>query len=205
MSLDQIELIAHPSLSFGVLNQVLQQKHNWISTQWNKLRVQYETAEPYPSCVYLSGLPMPVLVQVGDKNEAVVNDQGMYVIALSLEDKVSICQSVIQCLQSEAKHRFTERAAVFAAQATVWYASLRVSSARTHWGSCSASGNIRINWRLVQAPNFVLDYVIAHELAHLLHANHSKQFWAETARLYPAWQRARTWLRSHGHTLFILG
>ena len=71
--------------------------------------------------------------------------------------------------------------------------------------SCSASGTIRLNWRLVQAPPQVLDYVLAHELAHLVHMNHSAAFWAEVARLEPDWQQARLWLKTHGTTLFSLG
>ena len=79
---------------------------------------------------------------------------------------------------------------------------LQLSSARTRWGSCTAAGVIRLNWRLLQAPPAVLDYVMAHELAHLEHMNHSPAFWAETARLYPDWQTARRWLKQHGAELF---
>ncbi|WP_280954948.1 M48 family metallopeptidase [Paludibacterium denitrificans] len=84
-------------------------------------------------------------------------------------------------------------------------ASLALSSARTRWGSCTSAGVIRLNWRLVQAPPDILDYVVAHELAHLVHMNHSAAFWSETARLFPDWQRARLWLKQHGSTLFRFG
>lgn len=84
-------------------------------------------------------------------------------------------------------------------------ASLSLSSARTRWGSCSASGAIRLNWRLVQAPPHILDYVLAHELAHLVHMNHSAAFWSETERLFPHWRTARQWLKQHGDTLFAFG
>jgi len=80
-----------------------------------------------------------------------------------------------------------------------------ISSTSGGWGSCSSQGVVRLNWRLVQAPPAILDYVIAHELAHLLHMNHSKAFWAEVERLYPGWQGARQWLKQHGDSLFRHG
>lgn len=73
-----------------------------------------------------------------------------------------------------------------------------VRAQRTRWGSCSRRGVISLNWRLVQTPNFVRDYVILHELAHLRHLNHSARFWAEVARLCPEHARAEAWLKQHG-------
>ncbi|MDR1789202.1 MAG: M48 family metallopeptidase [Opitutaceae bacterium] len=73
--------------------------------------------------------------------------------------------------------------------------AVHVRAQRTRWGSCSARGAISLNWRLVMAPDWVRDYVICHELAHLRHMNHSNAFWAETERLFPRWREAERWLR----------
>ena len=70
-----------------------------------------------------------------------------------------------------------------------------LSSARTRWGSCGADGAIRLNWRLMHFPPDIVDYVIAHELAHLRELNHGPQFWSTVGELFPDWQRARAWLR----------
>ena len=75
-------------------------------------------------------------------------------------------------------------------------ASVRVRNQRTRWGSCSPSGRISLNWRLVQVPPAVRDYVLLHELTHLRHLNHSARFWRELARLCPHHAEARSWLRS---------
>lgn len=72
---------------------------------------------------------------------------------------------------------------------------------RSRWGSCSAAGAIMYSWRLVMAPPAVLDYVAAHEVAHLVEMNHSAAFWAVVARLCPDWRRHRAWLRSEGQAL----
>lgn len=78
---------------------------------------------------------------------------------------------------------------------------LALSSARSRWGSCSASGGVRLNWRLMQAPPAVIDYVVIHELAHLAELNHSPRFWAIVAAHCPDWKVRRDWLKQHGNRL----
>lgn len=77
-----------------------------------------------------------------------------------------------------------------------------LSDAQTQWGSCTRSGHIRLNWRLVQAPLALIDYVAAHELAHLVHLNHSSAFWAQVAALCPEAFSRRVTLRKLSTTLF---
>lgn len=84
-------------------------------------------------------------------------------------------------------------------------ASIAVRDTRSRWGSCTGKGDIMLSWRLIAAPEDVLHYVVAHEMAHLIHMNHSRAFWAEVARLMPGWQPARDWLKSHGGALHALG
>ena len=80
---------------------------------------------------------------------------------------------------------------------------VRISSARTRWGSCSGKGNLNFTYRLSMAPLPVIGYVVAHELAHLMVPNHSKAFWAEVARIYPDYQKSRAWLKQHGFLLTL--
>jgi predicted metal-dependent hydrolase len=76
-----------------------------------------------------------------------------------------------------------------------------VRNQRSRWGSCSRRGTISLNWRLVQAPLFVRDYIILHELAHVKEMNHSRRFWREVARLCPDFAEAERWLRRHSSLL----
>jgi predicted metal-dependent hydrolase len=76
--------------------------------------------------------------------------------------------------------------------------ALSLRDTRSRWGSCTHDGRLMFSWRLAMAPPEVLDYVAAHEVAHLAHMDHSPAFWAATARLMPDYARHRAWLRAHG-------
>ena len=76
-----------------------------------------------------------------------------------------------------------------------------VRNQRSRWGSCSRRGTISLNWRLVQTPLFVRDYLVLHELAHLKEMNHSRRFWSEVARLCPDFREAERWLKQHSGLL----
>lgn len=76
-----------------------------------------------------------------------------------------------------------------------------VRNQRSRWGSCSRRGTVSLNWRLVQTPVLVRDYLIAHELAHLREMNHSRRFWRVVGQFFPAWREAELWLRRHGRDL----
>ena len=75
----------------------------------------------------------------------------------------------------------------------------------SRWGSCSSTGGLNFSWRLILAPPDILDYLAAHEVAHILHMNHSPMFWKVTRRLFPAADRAEAWLRAHGADLHRFG
>jgi predicted metal-dependent hydrolase len=104
-------------------------------------------------------------------------------------------------LRHQARALFAARLAHFAPQLGVAPPPLRLSSARTRWGSCSARGNIALNWRLLLMPPAIVDYVVCHELAHLKEMNHSPRFWSVVERLCPDWRARRLELRHLGRHL----
>lgn len=89
----------------------------------------------------------------------------------------------------------------FAAQHQLQVTRVTVRNQRSRWGSCSRRGRIFLNWRLVQAPIFVRDYIILHELAHLRQMNHSPRYWAEVERMCPGYEEAERWLKNHSALL----
>lgn len=104
--------------------------------------------------------------------------------------------------QRQARVLLAERLAHHAARAGLAMPPLRLSNARTRWGSLSAKGMVSLNWRLLKAPVEAIDYVICHELAHFRQRNHSSAFWREVAVLYPGWEKIRGELRQNGRLYF---
>jgi predicted metal-dependent hydrolase len=101
-------------------------------------------------------------------------------------------------MKALALDAFIERACLYAARMGVTFRKIRLNSARTRWGSCGPQGNLSFNWRLIQAPTEVLDYVVVHELAHLTELNHSPRFWARVAAFCPEYRAAKRWLKENG-------
>lgn len=102
-----------------------------------------------------------------------------------------------RALRATAKRELPARLHALAAQHGYTVTAVSIRAQRTRWGSCSPTGRISLNWRLILLPADVADYVLLHELAHLRHLNHSTRFWQEVARICPWHHEARAWLRRH--------
>ncbi|MBL4639470.1 MAG: M48 family metallopeptidase [Kordiimonadaceae bacterium] len=104
--------------------------------------------------------------------------------------------------RAEAKNILTERADYHAEMLGARFERISIGDMKSRWGSCSSTGTLRFSWRLVLAPFEVLDYVAAHEVAHLLEMNHSDRFWAHVATCIPDHKARRRWLKTEGNALF---
>ena len=112
---------------------------------------------------------------------------------------------VTRFLKKEARKDIEAAVARHTATLDVKAARIQIKDTRSRWGSCTSDGRLSFSWRLICAPPDVLDYVAAHECAHLLEMNHSPRFWAHVARCVPDWNRHRKWLRAHGPGLQAIG
>jgi predicted metal-dependent hydrolase len=110
-------------------------------------------------------------------------------------------ETTLGWIKTAALALYRERATALARRGGMAVREVKLSSARTQWGSCTAGGRIRINWRLAHFALPYVDYVIAHELAHLVEMNHSRAFWRVVANMYPDHQTARAFLRRRGHLI----
>lgn len=104
-------------------------------------------------------------------------------------------QAVIQWYRREAEILFKQRVAHYVPLMEVNPRSIKLSSARTQWGSCTADGNVYLNWQLIKMPLTVVDYVVVHELAHLVEMNHSPAFWGVVKKACPEYLKLRRELR----------
>lgn len=134
-------------------------------------------------------------------NRGYWSDQELWLAARPDADLAALAR---RALQRRALEHFQPRLVDMAARIGREAPRLGISSARTRWGSCSLRSGIRLNWRLIHLAPATIDYVIAHEVAHLVEMNHSPRFWQLVERLYPDWRRARSELKLQGASLPII-
>jgi hypothetical protein len=116
-----------------------------------------------------------------------------------------IARRVRDYLAQLAGREFSRRARFFAARIGKKVARITVRDTRSRWGSCSAKATLSFSWRLILAPESVIDYVVAHEVAHLAEMNHSPRFWRVVASLVPDHAAPRAWLKRHRNRLLSYG
>lgn len=122
----------------------------------------------------------------------------LHVHVADTADESKIEKVVTQWYRREAERVFAECVAHYAPLMQVSPKQLKLSSARTQWGSCTSRGVIRLNWQLVKMPLHLIDYVVVHELAHLVEMNHSAAFWRVVENVCPDYAQCRTELRKYG-------
>lgn len=104
---------------------------------------------------------------------------------------------IVQWYKNQAMQIILERVKHYSKELDIKYKSAKISSARTRWGSCSSNNTLNFTYRLIMAPICVIDYVIVHELIHILQHNHSKHFWDEVKKVMPDYQIHRNWLKDN--------
>ncbi len=102
---------------------------------------------------------------------------------------------------AKAKQKISPRVELHAKNLGLRYNAVKIAELKYRWGSCTPNDNLIFNWRLIKAPMFVIDYIIVHELAHLIESNHSQYFWRIVKINAPEYEKAKVWLKEHGQLL----
>ncbi|GAB3627166.1 SprT family zinc-dependent metalloprotease [Pandoraea terrae] len=180
------------------------EKKRWIFSKIAEYR-ERATRRAIPKIHWADGATLPYLghkltIRLGGHPGASLYDIATHTLWLDLPPQAAPTQMrdrVQGWLQQEARKLFATRLDVYGERLGVRHTALALSSAATRWGSCSADGRIRLNWRLIHFPLGVIDYVVAHELAHLKEMNHGPRFWRAVASIFPEFEAARDTLKSH--------
>ena len=135
--------------------------------------------------------------------DAIGRENGVLKVPAALAAPAVAATAVHQWLRATAQTWFTQRVAHFAPELRVKIPSLRLSNARTRWGTCHPHGRIHLNWRLIHMPPALIDYVVVHELAHLHEPNHSPRFWRRVAAVLPDHLQRRQLLRCEAHRYLL--
>lgn len=190
------------------LEGLLLTKARWIST---KLKARQASALPAMQWVdgaSLLWLGEPITLEIipAARNSRPRLEQGILSLTTTnIDDHASIARRVVQLYHKQAMEDFARRLQLLATKLGEPLPPLALSNARTRWGSCNSRREIRLNWRLIQAKPSIINYVIAHELAHLREMNHSARFWAVVASIYPEYRQAELALKQCSALLYQLG
>ena len=147
--------------------------------------------------VLFRGIPCPLTVHTGDGIARVALGELSHEVPAAAD----LDSAVRAMLRELAARELPRRLHTLAAHYGLTVSRVTIRDQHTRWGSCSPRGPISLNWRLVQMPYAVCEYVLVHELMHLRVANHSRRFWRQVAVECPEYELARAWLRRHGREL----
>lgn len=171
----------------------LQSREDWLRGHLSNVRTE---AEPQlGGTILFAGESVPILA--GAVKRLQFKDNSF----ILPDDPSRVSPRLLAFFKTRARDRLAAASDHYAAALDRPYRKLTLRDTRSRWGSCSAQGDLMYSWRLIMAPPQVLDYVAAHEVAHLAEMNHSDRFWAVVDRLFPDHAACRRWLRTNGESL----
>ena len=188
------------------IDKFMREKESWL---WRKIRENEERQKAIKAKKYASGEiffflgePYPLKVEAAALGcDDLILLCGEFVLA---SDKVSQGRELfIDWYRKSAQEYIGARVDHFSRALKLIPGDIKISNARSRWGSCSQDDNLYFSWRLIMAPCPVIDYVVVHEFAHMREKNHSARFWDLVGNTITDYKKHRSWLRDNGHTLDI--
>ncbi len=190
------------------LENMLLERADWIITklgEWQTRQVP-EMAWQDGERLFLLGNEIRLCLTPDSRSRKPQLEAGRLLISMpEPENRDAVSKKVLQWYKREALADFSRRVELLSNRLGVTVQAISLSSAKTRWGSCNSRGEIRLNWRLIQAPPHLIHYVAAHELAHLKEMNHSPKFWAIVEKLCPEYLSARHELKGISAQLHRMG
>ena len=188
----------------GSIERLLKRHADWVLRKLEEWQVRRAPARHWNDGETLMLLGKPFALALAPAETAVRIDGERLVVGTAACGS-AVARHVHEWLHAQALACFTERVDHYRRLLGVREGpQVQLSSARTRWGSCHVSGRIHLNWRLIQMPAHLLDYVVAHEVAHLIEMNHSQRFWRTVGKLVPDYAARRKELRRDGHRYLLI-
>jgi predicted metal-dependent hydrolase len=202
-----VEVVVPRRFPLREVQPFVEEKQPWIERTLRRMRA---TEAEFPpgrlgdggEVPYLGNrVPLRVRVEPGRVRPHVAWRRGVLHVAVCRRGPGAIRDALERWYRRRAREEVAPRLDRAVAGAGRTYASLQIRGQRTRWASCSSSGAMSFNWRLLLAPAEILDYVVEHEVAHLEVPDHSDRFWTLLATRVPGYEAHERWLRKHGHAL----
>jgi len=191
------------------VEEIVRRKARWIR---EKLRYNREVRQSYRPKEYVSGEAFQYLgknyrlkvVDGNSKDVSLVNGRFYVQIPDTLTGKTRdhrIVSRLTVWYQQHALEHLQEKVRRFSAQLVVQPSHVGIKNYRSRWGSCTSRGEVYFNWRIIMAPQRIVDYVVAHEVCHLVHHNHSQEYWKLLESVIPGYRECKDWLKVNGQVL----
>jgi hypothetical protein len=183
------------------INKFIDSKRDWITAQQKKAAARQVPHHEYKDGESFLFLGDEIPLKLVERKDGPLSLGKSFLFNKSQAGKAEIIFTL--WYRRQAREIFANRVKFLAHKFGYSYGRIRLSSARSRWGSCSSKGTLSFTWRLVMAPVEVIDYVILHELTHLEIRNHSRAFWAKVEGYVPDYRKKRLWLKVNGHRLVL--
>lgn len=177
--------------------KILEKKHEFDEYRKKLPNRQFREGEYFP---YLGKDHSVVLSEKATKHYI---DEDKIVLSNKVVSKSSIKEELRKFYTEKAKEIINKKLEKFSIRLGVNYNGVRFKNQRTRWASCSTSKNLNFNWRLVMAPESIIDYIVVHELIHLEEGNHSKRFWLKISNVFPDYKERIKWLNENSPRLIF--
>ena len=205
-----IRVLAPKRLTERLIQEIINNKSNWIGK-----RLKDQAAAPkIQSKQFVDGeifsyLGKHYTFERGHDAESSVKLKSGRLIS-TLDSTVSE-KEAIEAHRSQVTNWYRDRAADVLSHKTTQHgnalkltpSSIKIKNYKARWGSCSINGEISYNWKIMMAPPRIIDYVVIHELSHLIHHDHSEKFWRQVGKSFPEYRECRAWLKNFGQTLMF--
>ena len=196
---DGLTVNAPLSIPVSRIEKMVADSQSWVLKKlevWRERQVPEQRWNDGANVPWFGGA---LTLRVAQGPRAIEHGDGELRVRLATPDSESVKREVIAWYRRAALAHLAHRAFVIARLGGIAPPRVMISSAMGRWGSCNSKREVRLSWRLIKAAPELIDYVVAHELAHLVHMNHSKAFWVEVGRLCPDYRRLRDELEAGDH------
>lgn len=197
------EVVAPPRITNQAILLFVWQKRQWMARVYARSQ-QQQASEPIAffdqNKLLYRGKMWPLVINHGTSFEITLNEHTI-TCALPYQNKKPLQYWLLNWLKAQTHEIIQSMIAEICPMIGRWPQKVLLKQQKTRWGSCGINDTININWFLIFAPSGVLEYVIVHELAHLIHRNHGIRFWQKVAKCFPGYEAQRIWLRKHGDSL----
>ncbi|MBE5792811.1 MAG: M48 family metallopeptidase [Clostridiales bacterium] len=199
----KVRVYAPKSARLKEMDALVLSRLDWIKEMHRSLALEEKKNAFDPkNGVLIEGKKTSIQIERGVKKGCRIENGVLYVTAPS-DDPALIKEEIQKYLSRLALFRIREALDKYAPTVGCEYGRVTIREQKTRWGSCSSKKNLNFNWKLILAPREALEYVVIHELCHLIHFNHSERFWKEVESRMSEYDLWRKWLRAHGKELSL--